>query len=224
MEEAQRQNRAHCHAYTVMREYRFYGSGQQDSKSEVLAEIRFVPPNQKTFTIEHYEGSSRGQKIVQHILESEAQAARKDPPALDRRSYEFQFAGEESVDGHPSWVLQLKPRREDQQLVQGRAWIDKESYQIHRVEGDMARTPSWWLKKIHITLNYGGENGVWVPVETRAVVDVRFFGTNIVTAEAVKILADDNVPSFTEQDMTTNFQNRAPRLPSMVGSGVFPSK
>jgi hypothetical protein len=188
VEQAQRQNRENCHAYTITREYRFYSGDRSQPTSDVTVELSFVPPNEKTFRIEKSEGSSRGQKIVQHILESEAEAAKKDPPALERRSYDFTLLGEDTVQGHPVWVLGLKPKRSQPQMLEGRAWVDQSNYLIRRVDGDMAKTPSWWLKKIHVTLDYGGANGLWLPLETRAVVDVRLFGTHIVTAEATKIL------------------------------------
>jgi hypothetical protein len=104
--------------------------------------------------------------------------------------------------------------------------VDKESYQIHRVEGDMVKTPSWWLKKIHVTLDYGGMNGIWVPLDTRAVVDVRLFGTHIVTAEAVRILAgtEDETALAERNKASGSASDSSRRIPSIMGSGMLASR
>jgi hypothetical protein len=199
MEQAQQANRDHSQAYTVTREYRFFNGDEQKPNSEVVAEISFVPPDRKTFTIEKVEGSNRGESIVKHILESEADATRKNSAnvAIDDRNYNFDLLGEEAVDGRPCWILRLKPKHQRKDLVDGKAWVDRESNLIHRVEGDMAKSPSWWLRRVHVSMDFGNIGGLWMQKGTRAVADVRFFGTHVFTSEAVKIRTAEEVARAT---------------------------
>ncbi|MFB3915103.1 MAG: hypothetical protein ACE14M_00115 [Terriglobales bacterium] len=196
MEEAQLQNRSTYRAYTLTREYRFYGA--EDDKppsSEVLADISFVPPDKKTFKIEQSRGSSRGRNVVQKLLESESKAAaqRKVPGTITRDNYGFTLLGEDLLQGHPCWILALNPRREEKDLVRGRVWVDKDSYLVHRIEGDMAKTPSWWLKRVAVVLEFGNAGGMWLKTGTRAVADVRIFGQHTLVEQAVKIQTADQV-------------------------------
>lgn len=150
MEQAARENRTHYRPYIVTREYRMYGSDEQQPKSQVTAEISFVPPIRKDFKITDFNGSSRGESIVRHILEDESKAASSGtaPGAITRENYDFQFEGEEDLDGRDCWVLAMLPERENKSLIAGKAWVDKSSYLVRRVDGEMAKMPSWWLKSV----------------------------------------------------------------------------
>src|SRR5207302_11225515 len=55
MEQAQVEARARMSAYSVTREYKFFGDDQQHAKSQVLAKVDFAPPNQKNYTIRSEE-------------------------------------------------------------------------------------------------------------------------------------------------------------------------
>ena len=75
LEKAQAENRQHYRAYTVVRDYRLFSKGNQTPRSEVKAEVNFVPPDTKTFQIEKATGISRGEKI-------KSKTARPPVPAL----------------------------------------------------------------------------------------------------------------------------------------------
>jgi hypothetical protein len=52
-------------------------------------------------------------------------------------NYESKFRGEEKMDGHDCWVLQVRPRQllEGQRLFDGMLWVNKADYGIVRAEG-----------------------------------------------------------------------------------------
>ncbi|MFB3812874.1 MAG: outer membrane lipoprotein-sorting protein [Terriglobales bacterium] len=189
MEAAERANRERYRPYTMTREYRLYGSSEAEApKSEVIADVSFVPPNEKSFKIEWARGNSRGTSVVHNVLRNEVQAAREDAPtSIDSRSYEFALLGEGSLQGHPCFVLQLRAKREDRRLVNGIAWVDKQTYLAHRIEGDMAKNPSWWLKRVQVTVDFSGVSGMWLQTGTRAVGDVRILGTHIFVGRALRV-------------------------------------
>jgi len=188
MEQAAQENRTHYRPYIVTREYRMYGSDEQQPKSSVTAEISFVPPTRKDYKITHTNGSSRGESIVRHILEDESKAAASGtaPGAITRANYVFQLEGEETLNGRPCFVLTLVPKREEKSLLAGKAWIDKDTYLVCRVDGDMAKMPSWWLKSVHVTLDFDQVDGMWLQNRTRAVAEVRMVGRHVLTSEAIR--------------------------------------
>ena len=188
MEQAARANRTHYRPYIVTREYRMFGSDEQQPKSEVTAEISFVPPKRKDFRITESNGSSRGENVVRHILESEAQATATGsaPGAITRANYDFRLLGEESLGGRDCFVLALLPKREDKSLLAGKAWIDKSTFLVRRVDGNLSKMPSWWLKSVHVTLDFDEVEGMWLQNHTRAVADVRMIGRHVLISDAVK--------------------------------------
>ncbi len=200
MQQASAENHAHFRPYTVTRDYRFYGHDPDHPSSEVVAEITFLPPSTKTFAIKQASGSSRGVKVVRDILEGESKnAPHAERSALAPDNYEFRYLDTESLDGHPCYVLQLVPRRRETDLVSGRVWIDAQTYLPRQVSGDLSKTPSWWLKTVHITMNFGEVSGMWLQTETKALAEVRLFGEHVLEAHALNFqtaqtLAQRNAP------------------------------
>jgi hypothetical protein len=225
MEQAMESNRLHVRPYVMTREYRLYGSSDQP-KSEVIAEVSFEPPDEKTYRIERAEGNDRGKMIVEHLLSSEAEATGKDSPAaFDHRNYDFSLGGEDVIDGSPCWVLRLIPKREEKRLISGRAWVDKKTFLIRRVEGDMAKNPSWWVKGVEVTISFGNVSGMWLQTGTRAVADVRIVGRHVLIGEAVKVQTAEEVaflgPGNRPQNRRVRTINRSRAASTALGAGVL---
>ncbi|HLK32418.1 MAG TPA: hypothetical protein VKT29_04970 [Terriglobales bacterium] len=219
LEKAQQNNRQHYRAYTMVRDYKLFSSGNRAEQSDVVAQISFVPPNRKTFTIDKVIGASRGEKVVRKILEHEAKTTAEDHGAseLNRENYDFVYLGMAAVDGHPCYLLQLQPKHKREDLVAGRAWVDTRNYLPRLIDGDLSKNPSWWLKRVHLTLSFADIDGMWLQTGTRAVADVRVFGEHILTAHELNY-----------QSGQAEARNRAPagkirsvRRPDLVGEGIF---
>jgi hypothetical protein len=246
MEAAQQKNHESFRPYTLTREYKLYDEQEQQPKSDVIADVSFVPPDRQTYTIEQSEGASRGLSIVRHVLDAEAQAVAKPnaPAAITRRNYDFKLVGEEAVDGQPCWVLELDPKREDKMLVRGRAWIDKDTYLIHRIQGQLAKSPSWWLKSVNTRIDFGGAAGMWLQTRSHAEADVRIFGVHTFTSQAVKLQTEDQVATrFSPippkesaenlsayrlhgherfRDVSYSKHHRVRRVEPLIGAGIVP--
>ncbi len=204
MEQAQTDQRHHAVGYTVTRKYVLSSQRTQKSTSEVMAQINFVPPSQKDYTVRKLEGSDRGADIVRRVLEHESEmASHAESHELTARNYQFALLGHEPVDGHDCYVLQLTPRRSAVELVRGQAWVDATDFQIRRIEGTPAKSPSWWIHNLHLTINYGQVQGVWTQVATKAVAEVRLMGTHVLTSREVDL-----------QTATVDARNRLPRRPA----------
>ena len=72
--------------------------------------------------------------------------------------------------------MRIVPKRKDKYLLGGRIWVDASTFHIRRIEGVPARSPSFWIKDIHITLQYAELNGMWIPVSFDAIATVRLLG------------------------------------------------
>ncbi len=225
MEQAAQENRAHYRPYVVTREYRMYGADEQQPKSQVTAEISFVPPTRKDFRITDSNGNSRGEGIVRHILENEAKAASTGtaPGAITRENYDFELLGEEALNGRDCFVLSLHPKRADKSLIDGKAWVDKGSYLVWRVDGEMAKMPSWWLKAVHVTLDFAPVDGMWIQERTRAVADVRMVGRHVLTSEAVKFQSGDVEARNLGGKLSPATKSRRSfgRTESIIGAGIY---
>jgi outer membrane lipoprotein-sorting protein len=188
MQQAEDDARSRSVAYTVTRKYKLSSLHNQKPDSEVLAQINFVPPSQKDYTLHKVEGSDRGAEIVRKVLERESEmAGHADSHAVTSRNYGLSLIGQERVDGHDCYVLQLTPKRNEAELVSGKAWVDATNFQIRRIEGAPAKSPSWWIHNLHVTIDYGAVQGVWTQLATKAVADVRLMGTHVLTSQAVDL-------------------------------------
>ena len=84
-----------------------------------------------------------------------------------------------SIDGMPAGarVVQLKPKRNDPLLVEGRAVLN-DGGDLLRVEGRLSKNPSFWTSLVNIVRRYARIGGVRVPVATETTAKVKFVGTS----------------------------------------------
>ena len=228
MEQAEEASRTHVMPYSVTRDYRMT-SGADKPSSEVVAKVSFTPPGEVQYAIQRTQGSSRGEKIVRGILEHEAKlaadAARdgRVRNAVNEQNYNFAYVGEQVISGQPCFVLRITPRHPAEYLIDGRAYVDAQRYQIREIDGLMSKSPSWWLKSVHVTMTFGDFQGLWLQDSVRAIADVRLLGEHTLTArtldyEVAENVAQNHVPLSTAVKAT----KKAHRHPSvMLGAGVL---
>jgi hypothetical protein len=177
IEESQTKVRAQT-PYQVIREYSLFGMKSSSANAEVLAQVDFTPPTNKDYSIQKWSGSTRGKQIVQRVLDHETEASKGNHAriAITTDNYDFVLIGDTVLEGRPCYVLGLKPKRKEQDLISGLAWVDKSSFSILRIEGEAAKTPSWWLKSVRIKMSFGDFSGAWLQTSMEAVADVRLLG------------------------------------------------
>jgi hypothetical protein len=172
-------------SYQIIREYRLFGAKDSKAQSEVVAEINFKPPASKGYAIQRSSGSSQGPQLVRRILDHEIEATSKNnkaSSAISSDNYSFNYVGETTLDGHACYVLGLKPKRTASDLIAGQAWVDKHSFLIRQVQGEVEKTPSWWLRTVQIKLVFADLDGIWVQKSMEAVADVRIVGSHTLTS------------------------------------------
>jgi len=178
MVQARTDNRAGFRSYIVTRDYMLFGKDRHNSKSQVIADVTFVPPGSKRYVIRETQGSRLGEKIVRRMLEGEAEIAKEYRSTdISLANYDFRFILAEHLGGQLCYKLELLPRRKDQYLLRGNIWIDANTYLLRRSEGEPAnKSPSWWLRKVRIELAYNDVGGMWLQTTSEVTVNVRIFG------------------------------------------------
>jgi len=187
MARARVDNQARFRSYIVTRNYKLFGKERQITKSQVVADVTFVPPDSKKYAIQQSMGSVLGEKVVRSMLAREADIT-KDYASTDfsPRNYDFRFIREEEVSGQHCYVLELLPRRKDRNLLRGTIWVDANTYLLHRTEGELAKTPSWWLRDVRMEFLYADVGGMWLQTSLEATATVRILGPYTITARDVK--------------------------------------
>src|SRR5712672_4286512 len=183
-------------SYQIIREYRLFGAKDSKADSEVVAEVNFKPPAFKDYRIQKSSGSNRGQQLVRSILDHEVEATsgnRKVSSALSTDNYSFNYLGEATLGGQPCYVLGLKPKRKEKELISGELWVDKHSFFVRQIQGEVEKTPSWWLKKVHVKLVFADLEGIWVQTSMDAVADVRIVGAHTLTSRILDYRREDQV-------------------------------
>jgi hypothetical protein len=177
MAQAGEHNHAHFRPYVVTRDYKLFGKERIIPTSQIIAELTFVPPYLKSYAIRRTNGTGMGERIVRRMLEGQMAFA-KDSGSTDisQANYDFRFIREEDINGHHCYVLELLPRRKAKNLLRGDIWVDVNTYLIHRVEGEPARSSSWWLRDVRIVLLFGYVGEMWLQTSSESTADVRIVG------------------------------------------------
>lgn len=86
----------------------------------------------------------------------------------------YEFGAETSGPNDVRYIL-LKPKRKDAMLIDGRMVLSADG-DLLRVEGLLAKNPSFWTSQVHVTRHYARVDGVRVPIATESIARVRFAG------------------------------------------------
>src|SRR5207302_1671195 len=141
-------------AYEVVRNYQIFKPEHPDATSHVTAEVDFLPPGAKSFKITESTGGMV-EHVVRKSLEHEVELT-QDPSETEYSpaNYDFTLVGQEMVDGNRCFVLQLKPRHDSKDLLNGNAWVDARTFLIRKVEGSPSKSLSFWLKDVRLVFHY----------------------------------------------------------------------
>jgi len=222
MEEARLRNKQ-TPPFLMTREYQMFKGDETKPASEVKAQINVVPPSERDFRIIESQGSNHGEKVVRQILEHEAKAEKTNPSptAVTTGNYDFAFEGREKFEGVNCYVLEMKPKRQEPSLINGRAWVDPNTFAIRKIEGKMAKSPSWWVKDVNMVINFGEIGGIWTQTASHAVAEVRVVGRYTMVGRAVDVQTAGTVASNARPQKKI-FERRRNDLPAafLYGSAI----
>jgi hypothetical protein len=127
------------------------------------------------------EGGSREirSRVFRAALRSEREMwGARSRGAINPDNYTFEDRGAES-SGLVS--VGVKPLRKDVMLVNGSIFLRPEDGDLVRIEGTLARTPSFWTRRVTIVRRYERIAGVRVPVALESTAHVLVAGRSTMT-------------------------------------------
>jgi hypothetical protein len=179
MQRANAARAAALESYLSTRRYSVFEPGH-DADAELVVSMQFVSPATKTFSTVTAGGVGWIHKrVFRGLMDAEQQAAAgkdKADSAITSANYDVQLIGSDRRDGRDCYVLALSPKRRDKYLFAGKAWIDKEDFAIARLEGEPAKSPSFWIVRAPFVREYQRIDGFWLPLRDETHSQIRFAG------------------------------------------------
>jgi Outer membrane lipoprotein-sorting protein len=155
-------------------------------RSETQVSLQYQSPDSKEFKILSESGPAMLRNIVKSLLTFETEAALGrdgSDSSITPANYTFQLDGNDIVDGHNCFVVQVSPKRNDKYLFEGKIWIEAKEFAVVKIAGRPAKRPSFWIKSATFTRHYQKIGGTWLPLRDETVSQVRLFGENVLTID-----------------------------------------
>jgi hypothetical protein len=131
------------------------------------------------FQVVSEEGSAIiRKKVLLAALEAEQAAVRsseRDQAALTEANYEFLAMSATPIN---LVKVDVRPRRKHVMLVDGALFLEAESADLVRIEGELSRRPSFWTRNVKILREYARIEGVHVPVAMSSTANVLLVGAS----------------------------------------------
>jgi hypothetical protein len=141
------------------------------------ARTEYSPENGFRYHITAEGGSSQIRtKVLRAVLNGERDVialGETRRSSLAHENYTFQANG---VDRDGLVKVQLTPRRKEPALVVGTMFLQPTDGNLVRVQGRLAKSPSFWVKNVDIIRSYERIGGVVVPVALESTAHVRMLG------------------------------------------------
>ncbi len=177
---------AMLHGYTANRRY-VLENRDRHKRAEMVVRMICREDGSKQFEIVSEDGWGGARKhVFPRLLDAEIDAARpdfRDRSRITPENYKFEMAGMEDVRGRSAYVMALEPKTANKYLIRGKIWVDAEEYSILRIEGEPAKNPSFWFKRVQFSHDYDKSGSFWFPKLDHSVTDVRVFGSTELTIE-----------------------------------------
>ena len=136
-----------------------------------------TPDGRFTYTVIQEEGSEYiRNRVLRALLENEEKLfATTDPSRAALTASNYELAGAEPAE--PGVVrLFAKPRRRDVSLVEGSVFVTRDEADLLRVEGRLAKNPSFWTTRVDLVRRYQRLGGIRVPIRLDTTAQVRIAG------------------------------------------------
>jgi hypothetical protein len=151
-------------------------SVKRDASGWVEALTEFHPEAGMRYQVLAEDGTGRIRSVLKGVLDGEREATlpgKSRNAALTLENYEFR-AG--TVDENGLVPLRVTPRRRDSALVDGTIFVTADGADLVRVEGRLAKSPSFWTRSVDVVRRYERRAGRMVLVEVRSLADVKVVG------------------------------------------------
>jgi hypothetical protein len=165
---------ARPHQYRAGRRLEASGSGQR-AWLQVRTDYEPLSGMRYEVTAEGGSGYIRS-RVLRSLLDEEQRLialGTTGTVALSTNNYQFTSEG---INADGLAVIAMKPLRKERSLIVGRMFLDPATGDLVRVEGRLAKTPSFWLKRVDVVRAYRRVNDVVVPVSLQTTGQLRLLG------------------------------------------------
>ncbi len=149
-----------------------------------LERIYTAQPKSLAFSNAHFTGDGFVKtNIITRLLQSEVDHVEKADPedtAIDFKNYKFYYKGMENIGGRELHVFQVKPRRKNAGLFKGKFYLDVHTASLRRMEGTLAKSPSFFVKSLEFTQEFDDVDGFTFPTTLRSSAKARIIGRTLV--------------------------------------------
>ncbi len=184
---ANRRRSAELRGYQAIRSYNLQYRGLLGSRNAEMKVIaRYTAPDQRDFSIISQSGSKLLlNRVLLKLLESEKEASRNQKQVeLSSANYQFDFLGTDRMPGGaPCYLLAVKPQHDNKFLYRGKIWVDAHDFAVVRMQGQPAKSPSFWIKDTEINVNWEKVGEFWFIKQNHSVSHIRMGGMADLTIE-----------------------------------------
>ena len=153
-------------------------------QGEFELQRKFEAPHTLQFTPVHFTGDGFVKSnVITRLLQSEVDHVQKDDPALTAISptnYKFSYKGASNVENRMVHVFQVKPHKKRPGLFKGRIYLDAHTGTLVRVEGNVVKSPSFFVKHIEFLQDFADVQSFTLPIHIHSEAKARIVGRTIV--------------------------------------------
>jgi hypothetical protein len=142
----------------------------------IEASTEYAAPSGFRYAVLAEGGSGQIRNKLRALLDGEREAIARGEAArsaLAPCNYAFQPSGV-APDGLVKVLL--SPRRQERVLVSGAMFLRPVDGELVRVQGRLAKSPSFWVKSVDIVRTYARVDGSVMPVSLESNAQIRLFG------------------------------------------------
>jgi hypothetical protein len=209
--------------YTAVRRY---CATNNKRHAEMVVQVSADEKGAKEFRVLSEQGSGAIRKhVFMKMLSEEAEASKhgsRESTRLIPANYDFVLTAKENLETGPAYVFQVTPKAPSKYQIVGKIWVDASDYSVVRVEGQPARSPSFWVRSAHFTHTYQKVGQFWLASSTHSVSEIRIFGSSELTIEnsSYKLGSSEPRPSAEPKHSATVVSQRAANNPERGESRV----
>jgi hypothetical protein len=174
------ERRSELQGYTGVRRY-VLENVNHHKQAEMVVRMVYRKDGSKEFDIISSSGWGGARKhVFPRLLEAETEASRPESPEDSRitpQNYSFTMLRADEIEGRKTYVIEVIPKKQKKYLMRGTIWLDAEDFAIVRLEGEPAKNPSFWIKKVQFEHKYEKHGPFWLAESDSSVSDVRIFGS-----------------------------------------------
>lgn len=171
---------AALHAYTGSRHYRVVYNGLLHASAEMQVEADYQQPGPVRLTVISESGSGLlRRRVLDPLLQvgrGESTQGRREDIAIVPEKYAFKMLELPRGPAQPDYLIEAKPRDNTQSWFRGTLWINSADFAVERMEGQLTRSPSWWVTRTKVQYRTQKIGEFWLPASHHAASGVRFWG------------------------------------------------